>query len=95
MEFVYVFKEYPFYEASKIRFISDNLEKTIVEFDKIIKKEGYGYIIEKYPLNVFCDCWRCGETIKHIEFRENGIFSWDNESSNWVKESNEKNICDK
>lgn len=76
-------KNYLFYDGSRILFVSDNLEKTLVEFEKIEKKKGYGYSITKYPIDVFCDDYRFGEIVKHQEFREDGIWEWNGDD--WVK----------
>lgn len=45
--FVYVLKEYPFYECS------ENYEKVKDHFNKIVDKtgNGYGYVIRKYKLD--------------------------------------------
>lgn len=76
-------KNYPFYEGSRILFVSDNLERTLEEYENIEKKQGYGYEIEKYPINVFCDDYSFGETVKHQEFREDGFYEWTGDD--WVK----------
>lgn len=81
--FVYILENYLFYDGSSILFISDNPKKTLVEFEKTEKKQGYGYTIKKYPLNVFCDDYRFGEKIKHQEFREDGLWEWNDDD--WVK----------
>lgn len=81
--FIYILEKYPFYEGGRILFVSDNLERTLTEYEKIIKKQGYGYVITKYPLNVFCDDYRFGETIKHQEFREDVLYEWNGED--WTK----------
>lgn len=81
--FVYILEDYPFYEGSSVLFVSDNLERTLAEYEKIEKKQGYGYLITKYPLNVFCDDYRFGETVKHQEFREDGLYEWTGDD--WVK----------
>lgn len=81
--FIYILKNYPFYEGSSILFVSDNLERTLAEYEKIIKKQGYGYTINKYPINVFCDDYGFGETVKHQEFREDGLYEWNGDD--WVK----------
>ena len=81
--FIYILKKYPFYEGSRTLFVSDNLEKTLAEYEKIEKKQGYGYTIEKYPLNMFSDDYHFGETVKHQEFRENGLCEWNGDD--WGK----------
>ena len=52
MSSVYVFEKYPFYEGGSIIMISCDLEKVKNCFKDIVnlKKEGYGYVINKYEL---------------------------------------------
>lgn len=75
-QFIYILEKYPFYEGSSILLVSNNLEKTLAEYEKIEKKQGYGYMITKYLLNVFCDDYQFGEIIKHQEFRADGLYEW-------------------
>lgn len=81
--FIYILENYLFYDGSRILFVSENLERTITEYGKIVKKQGYGYVIKKYPINVFCDDYWFGETVKHQEFREDGLYEWTGDD--WVK----------
>lgn len=81
--FIYILKNYRFYDGSRILFVSDNLERTLAEYEKIEKKQWHGYLIKKYPLNVFCDDYRFGEIIKNQEFREDGLYEWN--GNDWVK----------
>ena len=80
--FIYILKNYPFYEGGTTLFVSDNLERALAEYEKIEKKQGYGYIIKKYPLNVFCDNYWLGETVKHQEFCEDGVYEWTGDDIN-------------
>lgn len=63
--------------------ISKQLVEEQAEYEKIEKKQGYGYTINKYPINVFCEAHWFGETVKHQEFREDGLYEWTGDD--WVK----------
>ena len=73
--FIYILEKYPFYEGSRIVFVSDNIERTLAEFEKI-KEPGYGYMIKKYPTDIFWDDYRFGEIVKHQELRADGLYDW-------------------
>lgn len=74
--FVYVLKEYPFYECSEIIMISENYEKVKDHFNKIVDKTGksYGYVIRKYKLDEVYSLVNDGEPIDWVTIDYNGKF---------------------
>lgn len=74
--FVYVLKEYPFYECSEIIMISENYEKVKDHFNKIVDKtgNGYGYVIRKYKLDEVYSLVNDGESIDWVTIDYNGKF---------------------
>ena len=81
--FIYILEKYPFFEGSRILFVSDSFERTLAEFEKIEKEQGYGYIIKKYPINVFCEDYSFTYIVKQQEFREDGMWEWTGDD--WVR----------
>ena len=68
--FVYMLKEYPFYEGEEVLVVSENYDIVKRLFLKCVEesKDGYGYKIERYQLDK--SYVECGENAEQVDWIE-------------------------